>query len=70
MRWFSLSIPIGADPVYLTGVTEPIEEGFFRSDLEFASGPEQHPLFLVGVGTAEELRKQKFRKLDLIKVEA
>jgi hypothetical protein len=61
---------IGANPVYLRGVTEPIQEGFFRSDLEFASGPEQHPLILVGIGTAEKLRKQKFQKFDLEEVEA
>lgn len=59
---------IGANPVYLCGVTQPIEEGFFRSDLEFASGPEQHPLILVGIGTADKLRKQKFQKLDLKEV--
>jgi hypothetical protein len=56
--------------VYLRGVTQPIKEGFFRSDLEFASGPEQCPLILVGVGTAEKLRKQKFRNLALEEVEA
>ena len=61
---------IGANPVYVRGVTEPIKEGFFRSDLEFASGPEQHPLILVGIGTAEKLRKQKFQKFDLEEVEA
>jgi hypothetical protein len=61
---------IGADPVYLRGVTEPIQEGFFRSDLEFASGPEQHPLILVGIGTAAKLRTQKFQKFDLEEVEA
>ena len=57
-------------PVYLRGVTEPIQDGFFRSDLEFASGPEQHPLILVGLGTAEKLRKQKFQKFNLEEVEA
>jgi hypothetical protein len=61
---------IGANPVYLRGVTQPIEDGFFRTDLEFASGPEQHPLILVGIGTAEKLRKQKFQKLNLEEVEA
>lgn len=61
---------IGANPVCLRGVTEPIKEGFFRSDLEFGSGPEQHPLILVGIGTAEKLRKQKFRKFVLEEVEA
>ena len=61
---------IGANPVYLHSVTAPIQEGFFRSDLEFASGPEQSPLILVGIGTAEKLRKQKFQTLDLKEVEA
>jgi hypothetical protein len=61
---------IDEGPVCLRGVTEPIQEGFFRSDLEFASGPEQHPLILVGVGTAAKLRKQKFQKLGLEEVEA
>ena len=60
----------GANPVYLRGITEPIQEGFFRSDLEFASGPEQNPLILVGIRTAEELQKQKFQKFDLEAVEA
>ena len=60
---------IGANPVYLRGVTEPIHEGFFRSDLEFASGPEQHPLIIIGVGTADKLRKQKFQKFALEEIE-
>jgi hypothetical protein len=60
---------IGAKPVYLQSVREPIEEGFFRPDLEFASGPEQHPLILVGIGTAEKLWKQKFQKFDMQEVE-
>jgi hypothetical protein len=61
---------IGVTPAFLRGVTEPIEEGFFRSDLEFGAGPEQSPLILVGIGTAEKLRKQKFRNFHLGKVEA
>jgi len=60
---------IGATPVFLRDIKEPIEEGFFRSDLEFASGPEQSPLILIGVGTAEKLKKQKFQKYALHAVE-
>jgi hypothetical protein len=60
---------IGATP-YLRDVTEPIQEGFFRSNLEFASGHEQHPLILVGIGTAEKLLEQKFQKFNLEEVEA
>lgn len=61
---------IGATPAYLRDITEPIEEGFFRSDLEFASGPEQSPLILVGVRTAEKLKEQKFQKYVLHAVKA
>ena len=50
---------------YLRGVKKPIKEGFFRSDLEFASGPEQAPLILVGIDTAAKLRKKKFQRFHL-----
>lgn len=53
---------IGATPVYLREINERIEEGFFRSDLEFGSGPEQCPLILLGVATARKLKEQKFQK--------
>jgi len=53
---------IGATPAYLRGISEPIIEGFFRTDLEFASGHEQSPLIVVGISTAERLRDQKFHK--------
>jgi len=61
---------IGATPVFLRGITEPIEEGFFRSDLEFASGHEQGPLILVGIGTAEKLKEQNFQKYAQYAVKA
>jgi endogenous inhibitor of DNA gyrase (YacG/DUF329 family) len=61
---------IGADPVYLRGVRKPIQEGFFRSDLEFGSGPMKHALTLVGIKTAERLTNRKFPKFYLKEVEA
>lgn len=56
---------VGATPAFLRGITDPIKEGLFRSDLEFASGPEQHPLIFVGTETAEKLKEQRFQKYDL-----
>lgn len=56
---------IGANPAYLHGIKSPIKEGFFRSDLEFGSGHEQHPLILIGVETAKKLKDQGFRNYDL-----
>lgn len=56
---------IGATPAYLRGISEPITEGFFRTDLEFGSGPQQWPLIVVGIQTAEKLQKEKFREYAL-----
>jgi hypothetical protein len=61
---------IGATPAYLRGVTEPIQDGFFRSDFEFGSGPGQGPLTFIGLGTAEELRKQRFQNYYLKEIQA
>lgn len=55
----------GATPVYLRDIKEPIADGFFRTDVEFGSAHEQGPLMLVGVRTAEQLRKKGFRNCDL-----
>ena len=55
---------IGVTPPYLRGVSEPILEGFFRTDLEFGSGHSQRPLIVVGTGTYAELRAGKFKKFS------
>jgi hypothetical protein len=59
---------IGATPVCLKGVTEPILDGLYRTDLEFGSGPEQNPVVLAGINTGEKLRDQKFRGLTICPV--
>jgi hypothetical protein len=56
---------VGATPARLRGVSEPLLEGFYRTDIEFGSGPEQHPLVLVGTRTAEALRTEKLSGLEL-----
>ncbi|MDB5346403.1 MAG: hypothetical protein JWP89_4780 [Schlesneria sp.] len=58
---------IGATPVYLVGI-ERIQDGLYRTDLEFGSGPEQQPVTLAGISSGEELRKQKFTGLTLCPV--
>jgi hypothetical protein len=45
---------VGATPVYLL-VDKSLEDGFYRSDLIFASGNEKHPLTLVGIETKAKL---------------
>ncbi|WP_145259936.1 hypothetical protein [Calycomorphotria hydatis] len=56
---------IGATPVFLRNVENPLTEGIFRSDLEFASGHAQSPLIILGTETAKEIRRQAFQKLDI-----
>lgn len=56
---------VGAHPIVLRGEAEPLLEGFYRTDLEFGSGPEQSPLVIVGIRTAQALRGAKFRGLEL-----
>jgi len=51
---------VGANPVFLKS-QEPLQNGFFRTDLEFGSGDEQHPLLLVGHETYERLRREKLK---------
>ena len=56
---------IGANPIFLRGVIEPITHGFFRTDLEFASGHEQHPLLILGTETANAIKSERFQKIHL-----
>lgn len=60
---------IGATPVFLRNVDHPITEGFFRSDLEFGSGHEQHPLLILGTETAQKIKRQAFQKIYLRQVD-
>lgn len=54
-------------PTYscLKGITAPIETGIYRTDLEFASNREKHPLIIAGVQTAELIKKERMRGLVL-----
>lgn len=55
---------IGALPAFLQ-VTEPLADGFYRTDLLFASGNEKHPLIIVGVETRSKLKTAKLKGLEL-----
>lgn len=56
---------IGARPVYLKNVSDPLKSGFYRTDLEFASFEEQSPLFIVSTDVCETLKAGHFVGLDL-----
>jgi hypothetical protein len=59
---------VGATPVYLKDGTAIGETEFVRTDLEFGSGDEKHPLLLCGDGAAKALSKAKLKGLDFIPI--
>lgn len=59
----------GATPAFLTG-SPVLADAFFRSDVEFGSGDEMHPLLLVGTGVAETLGRQRLTGLELMPIDA
>jgi hypothetical protein len=54
---------VGATPAYLL-VDHILKDGFFRSDLLFASGNEKHPITVVGVETKAKLKVSGLRGLE------
>jgi hypothetical protein len=57
---------VGATPVFLRPGCVIGESQFVRTDLEFGSGDEKHPLLLCGSLAADVLRKSKLKGLELI----
>jgi hypothetical protein len=55
---------VGAYPSYLK-CSDPLPDGFYRSDLLFASGDEKHPVFYVGAETKEKLKRARLTGLEL-----
>ena len=60
---------VGASPVYLKPGTAIGQREFVRTDLEFGSKDEKHPLILCGDIAAETLASSKLRGLDLVAVD-
>jgi len=60
---------IGATPVFLKAGNAIGEREFVRTDLEFASGDEKHPLLLCGDAAAKALSSAKLKGLDLVAIE-
>jgi len=47
---------IGPQPLFCQGLHAPLPPGFYRSDLDFGSGPGQSPVIVVGAETGDALR--------------
>lgn len=56
---------IGPQPVFCQELRGPLAPGFYRSDLEFGSGPEQGPVIVVGAETGDALRRARLSGLHL-----
>ena len=59
---------IGPSPIYLKGITEPLADGFYRTDILFASGNEKSPLIIIGPETKEAILKEGFKGIDFEKI--
>ena len=50
-------------------ITEPLSDGFYQSDLWFASGNEKSPIWLISPTTREKLNKEGFNNICFNKIE-
>ncbi len=55
---------VGTSPPGLLNVSEPIQDGFLRTDLEFGSRWEKSPIIVVGTRTRDIMKQEKFRLID------
>jgi hypothetical protein len=55
---------VRSGPLLLSDVSAPIETGFFRTDIEFASNWEKSPIIIVGTRTKDLIKQEKFRLID------
>jgi hypothetical protein len=58
----------GAKPAFLM-ISSALDDALYRTDLEFGTGDEQHPLVVMGPGLAERLREANLAGVDLQPVE-
>lgn len=56
---------VGATPVFLKDGSEIKSSEFVRTDLEFGSGDEKHPLLICGEVVADSLSNSKLKGVDL-----
>lgn len=50
----------GATPAFLKTVSEPINDGIFRTDVVFGSYRRKHPLVIIGLETKKLIQKARF----------
>lgn len=52
-----------------SGITEPLHDGFYQSDLWFGSGNEKSPLTIIAPVTKEKLAIEKFKNICMNRIE-
>ena len=60
----------GATPAFLKRTRTPLAEGIYRTDIEFGTGDEQSPLYLVATETRNLMKREKLKGLTFGAVEA
>jgi len=58
---------IGPSPICLKN-KKPLSDGFFRTDLCFASYASKHPIYMVGEVTKKKLKDAGFKEIDFDKI--
>ena len=55
---------VGPFPVYLKDVSKPLADGFYRTDLLFASGNEKSPLTIIGPNIKDAILREGFKNIS------
>ena len=61
---------IGAYPIFLKGVSQPLAPGFFRTDVEFATGIAQSPILIVAPESFSSLKSSSLVGLEFSPIKA
>ncbi len=61
---------VGIAPFCLKNIHMPLEDNFYRTNLEFGSGNEKNPGIIVGVDTYSKLKREQFTGLEYARIEA
>jgi hypothetical protein len=56
-------------PIFLKGINKKLADGFYATDVHFASANEKSPIFVIGIETYEKMKKEKFKGIFFSKVE-
>ena len=50
-----------AFPIAIKDLTSPLGDGIFRTDINFYTGNEKHPLLIIGIETHDKMKRERFK---------